>query len=203
MNTANIPIGRIIEKLDKYYSENDTVSAEKHLDYWISEALSSGDSRSLITLFNEQMGFYRKSGNKEKAFFCVNSACKLLKDEHLENSMSGATVYLNCGTVYTAFKEPETSLKYFKNAEKIYTEFLKPFDENFGGLYNNISLAYLALKDFNNAEKYCLKAISVMEKIKSGEPEMICTPKVRHFWRCIFLWVKQEEKTRYIVQNLK
>ena len=31
--------------------------------------------------------------------------------------------------------------------------------------------------------------------------EMICTPKVRHFWRCIFLWVK--EKTKFIVQNLK
>lgn len=30
---------------------------------------------------------------------------------------------------------------------------------------------------------------------------MICTSKVRHFWRCIFLWVKQEEKTSFIVQN--
>ena len=30
---------------------------------------------------------------------------------------------------------------------------------------------------------------------------VICTPKVRHFWRCIFLWVK--EKTKFIVQNLK
>ena len=25
---------------------------------------------------------------------------------------------------------------------------------------------------------------------------MVCTPKVRHFWRCIFLWVKQKEKNR-------
>ena len=30
---------------------------------------------------------------------------------------------------------------------------------------------------------------------------MICTPKVRHFWRCIFLWVKQEEKIKFIAQN--
>lgn len=32
---------------------------------------------------------------------------------------------------------------------------------------------------------------------------MICTPKVGHFWRCIFLWSKQEEKTKSICQNLK
>ena len=32
---------------------------------------------------------------------------------------------------------------------------------------------------------------------------LICTPKVRHFWRCIFLWVKQEERTEFICQNLK
>ena len=32
---------------------------------------------------------------------------------------------------------------------------------------------------------------------------VICTPKVGHFWRCIFLWSKQEEKTKSICQNLK
>ncbi len=30
---------------------------------------------------------------------------------------------------------------------------------------------------------------------------MICTPKVRHFWRRIFLWVKQDEKTGGTRQN--
>ena len=32
-------------------------------------------------------------------------------------------------------------------------------------------------------------------------PVMICTPKVRHIWRCIFLWAKQEEKTKRTRQN--
>ena len=38
---------------------------------------------------------------------------------------------------------------------------------------------------------------------KKGKEAMICTPKVRHFWRCIFLWVKQEEKTKHTRQNSK
>ena len=40
----------------------------------------------------------------------------------------------------------------------------------------------------------------VLEKLP---PLLICTPKVRHFWRCIFLWEKQKEKTKCIVANLK
>ena len=31
----------------------------------------------------------------------------------------------------------------------------------------------------------------------------IYTPKVRHIWRCIFLWAKQEEKTKRTRQNSK
>lgn len=30
---------------------------------------------------------------------------------------------------------------------------------------------------------------------------MICTPKVRHFWRCIFLWRGKGKSKKDIVQN--
>lgn len=40
------------------------------------------------------------------------------------------------------------------------------------------------------------KAIILRELNKSGVL-VICTPKVRQFWRCIFLWVKQEEKIKF------
>ena len=33
--------------------------------------------------------------------------------------------------------------------------------------------------------------------------KVICTPKVRHFWRCIFLWQKKEQYNKSIVQNSK
>ncbi|MFR4023412.1 MAG: sulfite exporter TauE/SafE family protein [[Eubacterium] siraeum] len=38
---------------------------------------------------------------------------------------------------------------------------------------------------------------------KRSDSKMICTPKVRHIWRCIFLWAKQEEKTKRTRQNSK
>ena len=40
-------------------------------------------------------------------------------------------------------------------------------------------------------------------EIKLSDLGLICTPKVRHIWRCIFLWAKQEEKTKRTRQNSK
>ena len=37
----------------------------------------------------------------------------------------------------------------------------------------------------------------------AGYEEMICTPKVRHFWRCIFLWQKRDKNRKSIVRNSK
>ena len=53
---------------------------------------------------------------------------------------------------------------------------------------------------------YYLYVFNIMDNknpLQKTEGKLICTPKVRHFWRCIFLWVKQEEKIKDIVQNLK
>ena len=40
-------------------------------------------------------------------------------------------------------------------------------------------------------------------EIKKARLPMICTPKVRHFWRCIFLWQEKEQYNKSIVQNSK
>ena len=55
---------------------------------------------------------------------------------------------------------------------------------------------------------YCRSALSLSPGRTGGllsriNAPIICTPKVRHFWRCILLWTKQEEKTKGIVQNSK
>lgn len=51
-----------------------------------------------------------------------------------------------------------------------------------------------------------VKGLSFMEAVEAiiGRAAiLICTPKVRHIWRCIFLWAKQEEKTKRTRQNSK
>lgn len=55
---------------------------------------------------------------------------------------------------------------------------------------------------FLNRDDITVKIIYSKYVFRMAVAYMICTPKVRHFWRCIFLWAKQEEK-RNIVQNSK
>ena len=38
--------------------------------------------------------------------------------------------------------------------------------------------------------------VDLMIKSNPGITDMICTPKVRHFWRCIFLWQKRNNTTK-------
>ena len=47
------------------------------------------------------------------------------------------------------------------------------------------------------------KRYEQVERIRKELRLLICTPKVRHIWRCIFLWAKQEEKTKRTRQNSK
>ena len=97
MNSC-ISVERILEKLDSHLNKNDYASAERHLLYWVSEAELAGDLRTLLTLFNELMGLYRKTGKCEQALECVSTALEKIKSASAENSVGAATTYLNCGT---------------------------------------------------------------------------------------------------------
>ena len=55
--------------------------------------------------------------------------------------------------------------------------------------------------NIKNELAYFYKVIKNMDL--KDNIKMLCTPKVRQFWRGIFLWVKQEEQTKNTVQNLK
>ena len=40
-----------------------------------------------------------------------------------------------------------------------------------------------------------------MNNFKKNLANMICTPKVRHFWRCIFLWQRKDKNIENTRQN--
>ena len=80
------------------------------------------------------------------------------------------------------------------------------YERNFDTLYR---VCYMYMKNIQDTEDAVhnafLKAIETRKQFESENHEkawlMICTPKVRHIWRCIFLWAKQEEKTKRTRQN--
>lgn len=170
-----ISIDRVLSKLDSYFSTNDYIGAQKHLEYWLSEAVSLGDVRNELTLCNELIGLSRKIGNKEQTFSYTERALNLVKALEIENSIGGATTYINVATAYKAFGEAKRALSLFETATDIYEKELPENDSRLGGLYNNFALALIDVADFDNAYNYYQKALSVMKNVDGGELESAIT----------------------------
>ncbi len=170
-----IPVGRALAKVDEHLSRNDYISAEKTLDYWHEEAKFGNDKRGELTILNEKVGLYRKTGQKEKCFSAINSCLALAEDCEFANTVTKGTTFLNCATGYCAFDEYEKALLLYEKAAEIYEKYLKSTDERLGGLYNNTAICLMRLNEYEKARLLFNKAIEIMSKAENGEGEIAVT----------------------------
>lgn len=170
-----ISIDRVLSKLDSYFASNDYSGAQRHLKYWLDEAITINDRKAELTLCNELIGLSRKIGNKEQTFLYTDKALGILKSLDIESSVGAATTYINVATAYKAFGNAEHSLELFKKAIEIYEKELSLNDARFGGLYNNYALSLVDTGNFSSAHEYYNKALSIMKNIQGGELESAIT----------------------------
>ena len=172
---TSIPIGRIIDKLDFYLNRNDYSAAEQHLEYWLSEAEACHDMRGKLTVLNEQIGLFRKTGKEAECLAAIAEGLALAKSLDMEQSVTYGTTLINAATGYKAFGKAADALPLYRKAQSIYESALDPSDGRLGGLYNNMALALTELKDFSEAENLFHKAIEVMQKQENGALEVAIT----------------------------
>ena len=158
-----IPLQRVIEKLDEYTDRRAYAAAGRHINYWLEEARAAGDKRGEFSLLNERMGFYRKQGRRKKAYESAEAARALIGVVG-EDSIGAGTCYVNCGTVYDHFDEPDKALEMFEKARLIYEKALDASDPRLGALYNNMGLALAALGRYGEANALFRDALNVMAK---------------------------------------
>lgn len=170
-----ISVDRILSKLDEHLHRNDYASAERHLTYWLAEAEAGGDARTELLVRNELMGLYRKLGREREAIDSANAAVAKIEAMGVGDQVGAATSFLNCATVYKAFGRADEAIPMFERARAVYESELSPLDERLGGLYNNMALALVDLGRFSEANELYNKAISVMESVENGAPEMAIT----------------------------
>ncbi len=170
-----IPRARVMEKLDSFFRENDYAAAKRLLKYWLSEAEYEADEEGVFIMQNELMGLCRKLGEKEEAVKFAHDAQDQIRKMGIEDTVTGATAYLNSATVYKAFGEAEKALPLFQKARDIYERDLSSEDERLAGLYNNMGLALVDLKKFEDAKELYEKAIAILKTIPEKEPEEAIT----------------------------
>ncbi len=170
-----IPKDRILEKLDSLLAGNDYSGAKRLLAYWLSEAEYTNDGQGILLIKNEMMGLFRKLGEREQAIKNAEDALKQVEKMGIEENVGAATTYLNCATVFKAFGLPENALKLFERAQAIYERELTDKDERLAGLYNNMGLALVDLKNFSKANTLYEKALSILKTLEGKEPEQAIT----------------------------
>ena len=175
MPLGPIPQQRVVEKLDEHMSRRDYAGAERHLLYWLDEALAAGDKRGELMVRNELVGHFRKVGDKERAFLHADAALRLVRELGFDETISAGTTYTNAGTAYNAFGENARSLELFEKAARLYEGSPHTAPQLLGGLYNNMALTCIALSRFDEADALYARALAIMADVDNGELEQAIT----------------------------
>ncbi len=170
-----IDSGRILNKLDAFLNKNDYAGAERHLVYWLEEAKLVDNKKAMLLLENELCGLYRKLQREQDALAAVESVLALVADMGIENNVGAGTTYINAGTVLKAFGKAREAIPLFEKARAIYEKELPETDNRLGGLYNNMALAFVDVKEFEKALELYKKAIRVMQSAEDGMLEVAIT----------------------------
>ncbi len=159
---GNVPVGRIIDKLDQCFDKNDLVSAEKLLCYWHEEAVKLNDKKGEISILNEQVGLYRKIANKTKALKTIERLNYLFSLIDTKDSVSIATIYLNMATTLKSFGYLDKAINLYDKTYEIYSKKLDKKDLMFAGYYNNRALTLTSLKRYEEAIKCYDNALEIV-----------------------------------------
>ena len=163
---------QLLAELDAHLGRNDYAAAEKHLLFYLGK---TDDNETRLLILNELAGLYRKLSRRDEAFDIVNRLLSLVEEMKIETNVGAGTTFINCATVYKAFGLAERALPLFERAQAVYEKGLPKNDKRFGGLYNNMALALVDLKRFNEAYALYEKAISVMKMAENGLLEVAIT----------------------------
>ncbi len=110
-----------------------------------------------LTLLNEMVGFYRDTSQMEKGLDCCKKTIALSEKLGLQGTVEYATSLLNVANAYRAFGLYQESLSLHQQVYDIYKEKLPERDFSFASLFNNWSLLYQEMGEFEHAAEMLKK----------------------------------------------
>ena len=170
-----VPQQRIMEKVDAYMSRRDYAGVERHLNYWLEEAKLGHDQKGELMIRNELIGHYRKVQDRDHALLQIEDALRLLDDMDFHGTITEGTTCVNAATAYQAFGENARAVQLFERAKAVYESIPSVKAELLGGLYNNMALALVEEKRFDEAFSLYKKALNTMAHAEHGALEQAIT----------------------------
>lgn len=168
-------IENVLKGLDEIFARKEFYAAEPYLKKQIAISKVEGDSAATITLLNELIGFYRDASRFSDSVACCEEVLELLKEEGYEGSVAYATSLLNVANAYRAAGRLKESMDYYLLVKEIYDMQLESGDFRFASLYNNWSLLYQEMGDFEKAAECLYKALAIVEQYGEARIELAVT----------------------------
>lgn len=168
-------MNEILRQLDLLYSQNKVQEAYQFLLMQLQQAMDMSRDDLVLGILSELLGYYRVTAQFDLGNQIAKQAINILNAHGLENSIDGATLYLNIATLYRAQGKYQESLALYDLTESIYQKYLSLNDERYASFYNNKSLLYQEMGDYDKALEYELMALSLIHKIPNCEIEEAIT----------------------------
>lgn len=157
-------INKILNQLDALFETKQIEKVESFLTSCMELAQKEGDVESQITLWNEMIGFYRDISQYEKCLVCCENVKKLMIQVGLEDTTAFATTLLNVATGYRACGLLKESEQTYRQVFAIYRRYLEPDDFRYASLYNNLSLLYEEMENYEAAIQALEEALVIVSQ---------------------------------------
>jgi len=155
---------RLLSKLDEFFKTNDLAGAGDYLRYWEKEAESLFDKRGLLTVLNEELGYYRRTNEPERGITAVRKAASLIDELGMNENASAAVIFVNMATTLKAFGKAAEGIAYYEQAEKIMTDSCREQTYDFAAMLNNKASSLCDMGRLDEAEECYKRAIAILDK---------------------------------------
>lgn len=168
-------INRTLQQLDQLFATHQIGEVEPFLLGKMEEARLLGDTSALVTLYNELIGHYREMGEGEKSIVCCRQVLELMDSMGLEGTVAYATTLLNVANACRAAGLLRESMIYYQKVKEIYERELEGTDFRYASLYNNMSLLFQEMGDFESACDCLERALSIATRYAQARIEVAVT----------------------------
>lgn len=155
-------VEEILRHLDELFAEQKLTEVEPYLTSQLDEAYSKQDYSTCITIMNELIGFFRDTSQYEKSLEYCAQVLNLMKELGYEGTIPYATTVLNTANALRAAGHHKESLAFYESIFPIYEKHLEATDERFASLYNNMSLLYQEMQEYEKAVACLKKALDIV-----------------------------------------
>lgn len=168
-------IEKVLEQLDGLFASHQVEQVEPFLLQKIDEAAAQGEIGPMITLLNEIIGHYREMGEFEKSISCCKQVLLLVDQAGLKGSVVYATTLLNVANACRAAGLLQESGVYYQEVKAVYEKELEHGDFRYASLYNNMSLLFQEMGDYESACDCLERALSIADMYKEARIEVAVT----------------------------